>query len=333
MTRHNILAALILIVSVEPYSTGWQAQKSTELSKARVYFSALDKSEKPVLDLSPLQFQLRINRRSVPMDGFRPGLPHTDHSIPLALWILIDWNPIIGINVIKGQADAAAKAFDLFNPDSVIGIQLVSDRAEILEPLEHNPAGVRRAFADFSRRRNELHVGSQHESAKLGAAGILGAVNSAIDSVVSFCREDPALKDREVHRAIMIISCGNVNPSYGGKDLYEKAAGNDVFLYPVFIPPSGRIGFWLEYYFELARKTGGVASVFGALSPGSEILHLKRGSTGVNALTFNFLHLARDLNGKYSFEVEVPSAGRGASLDLKVKGKQVEIRLPRKNLP
>ncbi len=333
MTPRNILALLILIVVLMPYSVGGQVQRPTALSKTRIYFSALDKAEKPILGLAAGQFRLRINRRPAPMEEFRPGLSNTDRSIPLILWILIDWNPFMGINVIKEQANAAAKAFGLFNPDSVIGVQLVSDRAEILAPLAHNPAGLYEAFTDFSKRRNELRVGTQHESLKLGAAGILAALDSAIDSIVSFCHEDPVLKDREVHRAIMIISGGNVNPSYSRKYLYEKAAANDVFFYPVFVPPPRRIGFWLQYYYELAQKTGGVASVFGALSPGSGVLRLKHGSTGVNALTFNFLHMARDLSGKYSFEVDVPSSGGKVRLDLKAKGKQVEIRLPRRILP
>jgi len=56
-------------------------------------------------------------------------------------------------------------------------------------------------------------------------------------------------------------------------------------------------------------------------------------SETMTPLTLNFLHMARDLNGKYSFEVDVPSSGGKVRLDLKVKGKQVEIRLPRRILP
>jgi hypothetical protein len=89
----------------------------------------------------------------------------------------------------------------------------------------------------------------------------------------------------------------------------------------------------VEYYFELAKKTGGVASVIGALNPGSRILPLPRSDTHANALAFNLIHLARDLNGKYSFEVDAPLPGREVHLDLKTKVRNVQIRMPRRILP
>ena len=198
-------------------------------SSIRVYFSVLDKQEKPVLGLTAGEFDLRIEGRSAALDAFRPGLPHSDRSIPLVLWILIDFNPNINATMTKQQADAAARAFSLFHPDSAIGVKLVSDRSETLEPLSHDPMGLRRAFADFSRRREVLSYGTRDDTAVVGPAGILRAADYAIDELVNFSLTSPPLKGREVHRAIMIISDGNINPNFSRKPLYEKAGSDDVF--------------------------------------------------------------------------------------------------------
>ena len=333
MKRRYVLAPVLLILSLARCFDAVQTQSFPASPRERVYFSALDKEEKPILGLPASQFELRINGQPAVLEGFRPAQLQPDRSIPLVLWILIDWSPDIQANMIKGQGGAAAKALDLFNPDSAFGVQIVSDRVETLEPLAHDPAGLRRAFAEFAQRRTEFRVGENGSSVKIGQAGMLGAADSAIDGIVSFCRTDPALKSREVYRAIMMISAGNVDPYYKKKPLYEKAAAEDVFLYPVFVPPSGPIGYWVEYYFDLAKRTGGVASVIGALSPGSKILPLPRSDTHANALTFNFLHMARDLDGKYSFEVKLSAAGGEVHLDLKARKKGVQIRLPRRILP
>ena len=302
-------------------------------SKVRICFSVLDKQEKPVLGLNADQFELRIDGHPAALEGFGPGLPHTDRSIPLVLWILIDFNPNVNADMIKRQAGAVAKAFDLFHPASVIGVKLVTDRSETLAPLAHDPMGLRQAFADFSRRRGELHVGTKDDSVVVGPAGLLGAADLAIDELVNFSLTDPSLKGKEAHRAIMIISDGNVNPNYSKRPLYEKASAENVSLYPVFVPRAGPYGLWVEYYFDLAKKTGGVASVIGALSPGSKVLPLPRSDTHANALTFNFIHLARDINGKYSFEVAAPPPGREVRLDLRTKVRKAQIRMPRKVLP
>jgi len=302
-------------------------------SKVRIYLSVLDKQEKPVLGLTAGQFELRIDGRPSALEGFRAGLPHTDRSIPLVLWILIDFNPNINADMIKRQADAAAKAFDLFDPASAIGVKLVTDRSETLASLAHDPKALRRAFADFSQRRFQLRPGAQDDTVEVGRAGLLGAADRAIEELVNYSLTDPTLKSREVHRAIMIISDGNVDPYSSKKPLYEKASEASIFLYPVFVPRAGPYGLWVEYYFDLAKKTGGVASVIGALSPGSRILPLPRSDTHANALTFNLIHLARDLNGKYSFEVDAPLPGREVHLDLKTKMRNVQIRMPRRILP
>ena len=131
----------------------------------------------------------------------------------------------------------------------------------------------------------------------------------------------------------MILSDANVNPAISEKSLYEKAAREKVFLYPVYVPRSGPYGPWVETYFDLAKRTGGVASILGALSPGSKILPMPRSDTHPNALNFNLIHLARDLNGKYSFEVDAPEPGTQIHLDLRAKVKGVQIRLPRKTVP
>ena len=86
-------------------------------------------------------------------------------------------------------------------------------------------------------------------------------------------------------------------------------------------------------YFKLGEKSAGVASVFGALQPGSEILPLPRAELGPNALNANFIHMIRDLNGEYSFEVAPYPGRRETIIRLKCKVKGVKIRLPRTVVP
>lgn len=330
----NRLTLPILVLAVL-YGSSFGAQdvKEAASQRMRIHFSALDKQEKPVLGLTANNFELQLDGRRAELEDFRPGLPHTDRSIPLVLWILVDWNPNIDAGMIRRQADAAAQAFNLFSAESVIGVKLVSDRSETLQPLAHDPAGLRRAFAEFSQRRDVLSAGGTDGSIVVGPAGILGAADHAIDEMVEFSMSDPTFKGREVHRAIMIISDGNVNPYAKEKTLYKKAAKENVFFYPVFVPRAGPYGLWIKNYFDLANKTGGTASVIGALSPGSKILPLPRGDTNAGALTFNFIHMARDLNGKYSFVIDSPAQGKNVRLDLRAKVKDVQIRLPRTSLP
>jgi hypothetical protein len=121
----------------------------------------------------------------------------------------------------------------------------------------------------------------------------------------------------------MILSDGNVDPALKADPIYRKAATARVFLYPVFVPRP-RYGSWLQDFFDLGWKTAGVPSVFGALAPGGSVTRMSKPNTGPNALTFNFMHMMRDLNGKYS--LCAPAASR---LALKCRAKQVRVFLPR----
>jgi hypothetical protein len=293
----------------------------------RIYFSALDKSEKPVSGLRAADFELKVNGKAAPLAEFRPSLPLDDRSVPLVAWILIDFNPNVQTNVIRQQAQAAADIFRHFHPDSVVGVKLVSDRSETLAPLAHDAAALRSAFNQFGNRRAELRTGGRDDTIIVGPGGILRAIELAMVDLKNYVLSTPALQNRELHRAIMVLSDGNVNPSYKTRPLWEYAASETVFLYPVFMPRTF-YGDWIRYYFDLAKKTAGMASVFGALKPGSEILPLPKANTQPNALTFNILHMMRDLNAKYSFTLSTTGA-REMKVQLKSRVKDVRIRLPR----
>ncbi len=308
-------------------SVGLGGQSSSRQAE-RIYFSALNKEEKPVLGLKAADFDLRIDGKPAPLADFHAGLPPTDRSIPLAAWILISYGPSIQSKAIERQANAAAAAFQRLHPDSVLGIKLISDRSETLSPMAHDPKALRNAFLQYSQRRAELDVGIKNASEYVGEAGMIRAVELAMDELDRYLSTQPSLRGREVHRAIMMISSGDINPNYKLKPLFEKAARQSVFLYPVFVPVA-RYGMWVQDYFNLAKKTAGVAAVEGALRPGSKVLPLPRSNQAENALDVNFIHMVRDLNGKYSFTVEPPPAGREMRLSLKCKVKGIEIRLPR----
>lgn len=289
----------------------------------RVYFSALDPSERPVLGLTPSDFELRVDGRRAELTGFRGGLGQADKGTPLAAWVLIDFNPGVDARTIENQADAAGAIFALFHPASAIGVKLVSDRLETLAPLAHDPAALRDAFRRFNRSRTELSAAGSKDTVRLGRGGLTDGLGYSAGELTQFAARDPSLAGREVRKAVVILSDGNLDPGAKRAGLFATLARERVFLYPVYVPRA-RYGGWLADYFELARRSGGVASVFGALRPGSDILRLPRESTGRGALTFNFVHLARDLNGKYSF-LALPAAGR---LSLKCKSKSVRVLLP-----
>jgi len=293
----------------------------------RVYFSALDKAEKPVLGLTAADFELRADGHRVELQEFRGGMNHTDKSIPVVVWVLIDFNPGVDARMIEAQSGAADAIFDLFHPASAIGVQLASDRLEVLAPLAHSSVALRDAFRRFERQRTKLTVGGGG-TVPLGRGGLMSALPAAAREVSAFAGRDPSLSGREVRKAIVILSDGNVNPDVKRSPVFESVALERVFLYPVFVPRA-QYGPWLSEYFDLARKTAGVASVFGALSPGSDIMRLPRANTDRGALTFNFIHVARDLNGKYSFVT--PSGAH--HLAMKCRRKDVRIRLPLENLP
>ncbi len=289
----------------------------------RVYFSALGPSERPVLGLTASEFELRIDGRRAELTGFRGGLHQADQSIPLAAWVLIDFNPGVDARMIENQSGAAEAIFALFHPASAIGVKLVSDRLETLAPLAHDAAALRDAFRRFARNRTELSAVGSGETVRLGRGGLIDGLSYSAGELTEFAARDPSLAGREVRKAVVILSDGNLNPGAKRAPLFATLARERVFLYPVYVPRP-QYGSWLADYFELARRSGGVASVFGALAPGSDILRLPRESTGRGALTFNFIHLARDLNGKYSFLA--PATAR--RLSLRCKSKNVRVLLP-----
>ncbi len=301
------------------------------LGQVRIYFSALDRSEKPLTGLTATDFELKLNGKVSPLNQFSGSLAAEDRSIPLLAWILIDCNPNIQSGVIKEQARAASEIFGQIHPNSVVGVKLVSDRSETLAPLAHDAASLGSAFSQFGSRRRELRAGGSDGSLAVGEGGILRAVELAIEEIKVYQASTLSLQNREVHRAIMILSDGSVDPWYKEKTLWMVAARESVFLYPVFIPRA-QYGAWLRNYFDLAKKTAGVASVFGALKPGSEIRPLPMANTLPNALSFNILHMKRDLNAKYSFTVLNPG-GRELTLQLKCLRKGVQIRIPRQRIP
>ncbi len=331
MCKSRLCPAILALISVLQLQAQTSPLPTTASISERIYFSALNKEEKPVLGLTPRDFELRVNGAAHALDDFRPGLPHTDRSIPLVAWILIDFNPNINASMIKAQANSAADIFNLLSPASRVGVQVVSDRAEILAPLAHDPSSLRAALLQFSEHRMVLRAGSAEEAAFVGPGGIARAIELAIGEIGKYVSTDPTLANREVHRAVMILSDGNINPSFKTRPLYQNAGRDDVFLYPVFVPRAS-IGPWITDYFDLAKKSGGVGSFLGALAPGSDPFKWKGASSGANALTFNFIHMVRDLNGKYSFTLPV-TPGRETKLSLKCRAKGVLIRFPHKTLP
>jgi hypothetical protein len=313
--RRTTAAFLVLVASIAGVHRAGSAERE------RVFFSALDKAEKPVLGLTGKDFELRADGQPADMPELRGGAGRSDRSVPAAVSILLDFSPGVDTRMIEAQSGSADGIFDLFHPDSAIGVQLVSDRLETLAPIAHSSAAVRDAFRQFGRRRTELRVGGTGE--RLGSGGLMRALAIVARELSDFAENDPSLKGREVRKAILIISDGNVNPEVKRTPVFDTVALERVFLYPVFVPRA-RYGPWLTEYFDLARKTAGVSSVIGALAPGSDILRLPRANLGRNALSFNFMHLARDLNGKYSFD-RPPDARR---ISLKCRRKDVQVRLP-----
>ncbi|MBZ5497372.1 MAG: hypothetical protein LAP85_13295 [Acidobacteriia bacterium] len=298
----------------------------------RVYFSALNKEERPVPGLKAADFELRVNGRPASLEGFRAGLPYGDRSTPLVAWILLSIGPKIDSKAIQRQAGTIAAAFAMLHPGSVMGIKLISDRSETLAPLAHDPQALRASFLQYGERRAELQVGIQNDSVPLGNAGMARALELAVDELDAYVASQPSLQNREVHRAVMIISNGDLNPDYKLKSFYAKAALESVFVYPVYVPVDW-YGQWVLDYYELAKKTAGVASVFGAIKPGSKVLPLPQSNQDANALQANFIHMIRDVNGKYSFTILPPPEGQQMQLELRCKVKGIQIRLPRTSLP
>jgi hypothetical protein len=317
--KSAVAAALALFCATAPRPASGVAGDGGE----RVFFSALNKQERPVLGLGPDDFQLRVNGRTEEPGEFKPGRPRSDTTIPLVLWILIDSNPDIDAHMIARQARAGAEMFGRLHPDSAIGVKLVSDRSETLAPLGHDPEAVRRAFVDFTRVRNEVRAQGAW-SVLVGTGGIVRAAELAMDELDSFVVSSAPLRGNEVRRAILIISDGNINPRYSKRELYARAARLQVFLYPVFVPRP-HYGAWVEDYLDLGNRTAGVGSVLGALTPGAKGLRIPQANAASGALMFNLLHMIADLNGKYSFAK--PQSGGELRLDLKCRAKNVQVRI------
>lgn len=301
----------------------------------RVYFSALNREEKPVLGLTAANFELRIDGKPASIEGFRPGLSPTDRSIPLVAWILISYGKTIQADVIKQQAGTVANAFSMFHPASVMGIKLVSEMSETLMPLGHDPNALRTTLLNYSARRAELRLGPESGVVGLDGGGMWRAVELALDEMNGYIASQPALRGREVHRAAMILSAGDMRDQsrkYNPQVLYAKAARENTFLYPVVIPTE-MFDQWVPDYYDLAKKTAGLASVLGALKPGALAPPFPRLLYTPNAINVNFIHMARDLNGKYSFTIVPPPAGKEMRLELMCKVKRIQVRLPRTTWP
>jgi hypothetical protein len=298
----------------------------------RIYFSALNKEEKPVLGLKPADFELRIDGKVAPLVSFHTGIQPNDRSIPIAALILLSFGPTLKSKVIEQQAGAVANALQMMNPASVLGVRLVSDRSESMVPLGHDASALRNGLQQFEERRAELNVGLKKDDAVVGNAGMVRALELAVDELDAYVESHSDLRNREVRRAIMVISAADLNPSYSLKTLYADSARKNVFVYPVFYP-GGPLGPFVMDYFQLAKKTAGVAAMFGALKPGSEVVSAPRPNLNPNALDVNFRHMIRDINGKYSFTVPSAMEGHEVHLDLKCKVKGIQIRMPRTILP
>jgi len=278
------------------------------------------------------QFELRVDGKASILKNFHGPLPHADRSIPLVAWIIIDFNPQIDAHVIQAQGKAASEAFGLYHPDSALGVKLVSDRSETLAPLGRDPGALLRAFSEFSDRRTVLSVKPNTGTTMVGEGGILRAMEFAMDELETYISAQGSLKGREVHRALMVLSNGNINPRYNRQFLYDRALREGIFFYPVFIPPTP-YAFWIDYFLDLAKKTGGVASELGSLKLFRYSSRIPPGDTQQNALTFNFIHMAQDLNGKYSFDLDPPAGGKAAKLNLQCRRKGIKILMPRKTIP
>ena len=304
--------------------------------RERIFFSALDRTNKPVLGLHAEDFTLKVEGRVAPLEDFRAARPADDKSTPLAAWILLSAYRPISSRLIADQASAAAGAFTLLHPQSALGVQVISDRVETLAPLGNDPAALRRAFTDYGSRRIELRAGPSKDIVEIGQGGILAAIEHAMDSMDRYVAERRAQSGTEVNRAVIVIALPLV-PSYyhfypGREALLDHAARDGVFFYPIFVP-RGFLASWMEPYLELAKKTAGLVSVFGSLRPALDWRSSRQENDGPNALAANFLQIARDLNGKYSFAAPRLSAGTSARLDLRCRRKGVEVRLPRRRLP
>ena len=91
--RAVLIAGFIAVLGPAGNAGGQQPERVGQ----RIYFSVLDRSDKPVLGLTAADFTLRLGAHAAAIEGFRPGLPHTDRSISslnLHPWLLSRaWRP------------------------------------------------------------------------------------------------------------------------------------------------------------------------------------------------------------------------------------------------
>jgi hypothetical protein len=165
----------------------------------------------------------------------------------------------------------------------------------------------------------------------LGPGGLLRAIELSIKELDDYVQSQAELAGKDVLRSILILSDANINPSYNRRVLLEQAIVQGVYLYPIFIPRSS-YGHWVDSYFELAKPTGGVACVFGAMKPGTDIFNRPRENLDPNALMFSIMNMLRDLNGKYSFTLPTPEMELPLNLEVRCRRPGITIRLPRKKL-
>ena len=157
------------------------------------------------------------------------------------------------------------------------------------------------------------------------------AIDIAITGLNNFRLSDPSLQGKEALSALIIIAGAGLSPWYDERNLTAKAARHAVFIYPILMPEATH-GLWRRYS-ELAQSAAGILSGFGALSPELNSFKSRTMNLDRDALTFNFIQIVRDLNGKYSFLAPPVPPGGKVELELKCREKDVHIQLPRKRLP
>ncbi len=321
--------------------------------RERVCFSVLDKEDKPILGLAAEDFSLRIGGRRASLEKFQPGADATNKSIPLAVWILIQNHPAVGTTPLERQADAMAAVFEQLHPSSEIGVAVFDDRIRTLAPIGHDAVALREAFLRFGARRSELKV---DDIRMAPPGGLARALELTISQLERYLSSRPEPLKQEARRAVLIVLGGGAGANIVDSEssIRDRAIRSRIFLYPVCFPlpdtrtlmssprrSDGRIEApapvqvdmrdsnmrWYERFREMAQATGGIVSIFGAMSPGVRSSDLSARDSGSNGLIANFRHMVRDLSGKYSFEVLRPAKNRELKLELtsRVKGTRIVL--------
>ena len=310
------LAALLLAACSLP---------SEAEERERVYFSVRNRDRKPVLRLTSSDFTLRVDGKAAALDGFEAPRPGASRTFPLALAIVLDASPRIEAEVIERQADAAAAVFDLLHPDSLVGVQICSDRLETAAPLAHDAEALRRAFRDYRTRRTEVRASPERGTVVLGEHGLPGAVEEALDAIDRCVSARPDA--RSFRRAVMILTAGDRIPGRGLDGVVEHAARDSASVYPVLLGPPRAWFSWRELE-RLAERSGGLISLLGSLAPGAGSTSARTENVSAGALRWNLLHLLRDLEGKYAFARPAARPGGPPRLELKSRRRDVRVALP-----